>query len=138
MRGSGRLTIAAVLVLGLAGIAGCGGSSGDTGDGNGSSGTGSPVGAYLSCLSEHGVGMPGAPSGASPGLPSGAPSLVPSGLPSLPPGAAMPSGVPGGMPPGLAGGELPKPPGIDEATWRQAQQQCAALRPTAFPARSAN
>ncbi|MFF5175633.1 hypothetical protein ACFY3U_23820 [Micromonospora sp. NPDC000089] len=132
MRSAWRLTIPAVLVLGLAGIAGCGSGTGDTGHGNGSSGAGSPGDAYLSCLSEHGVGMPGAPSG----LPSGVPAPGASGLPSGAPGAGMPTAAPGGMPSGLPGGELPKPPGVDDTTWRQAQQACASLQPTGFPAPS--
>jgi hypothetical protein len=71
--------------------------------------------AYTACLSQHGVTMPSSfPRG---NRPSGAPSDRPS------------RGAGGG---GFGFGNQP-PAGVDAATWQQAQQACASLRPSGGP-----
>ncbi|MFC4149987.1 hypothetical protein ACFO0M_27355 [Micromonospora mangrovi] len=131
---SGRRIRAAAATVVLAGLVAvttaCGsddGGAADPGGGATPSG-GAPASAapfdpsamqgYVDCLAQNGVTLAppgGAPSGGTP----------PSGLP----GGTPPSGVPGG--PG--GGSLPKPEGVDEATWQAARTACAATLPSLAP-----
>ena len=113
---------------------GSGGSPGGTGDRPGGYGGATPFAAYIQCLQKNGVTIT---------MPSGGPRARPSGAPRFPVGAgpsAMPrpsgSGFPGGG--GFRGGFLGKPPGVDDATWKKAQQACAALRPTGRPGNGAS
>ncbi|NJC84100.1 hypothetical protein [Planosporangium mesophilum] len=67
----------------------------------------------MDCLSRHGVTLPSA-------FPRGnRPSARPSGAPSRQPGRFG----------GFGNGDQP-PSGVDAATWQQAQQACASLRPS--------
>jgi hypothetical protein len=73
--------------------------------------------AYTACLSQHGVTMPSR---------GNRPSGAPSGRPSR--------GAGGG---GFGFGNQP-PAGVDAATWQQAQQACASLRPSGGPGNGNN
>ncbi|HEY7052872.1 MAG TPA: hypothetical protein VH496_12190 [Mycobacterium sp.] len=69
-----------------------------------------PHAVYEQCLIQHGVPTP------PPGPPPG-PEPVPAGP------------LPG--PPGTSGATIPPPPpGVDQATWDNAQRACASLQPT--------
>src|SRR5262249_37901190 len=81
--------------------------------------------AYATCLSEHGVTLPSGGPGFGGRRPGAVPSARPSGRPSRSPGA----GRGGGFGFGFGFGDQP-PAGVDEATWQQAQQACASVRPS--------
>jgi hypothetical protein len=111
-------------VLAAAMLAACGGASGTP--------NAAPSGNYLDCLREHGVNLPQAgPSGrvrpSGFGAPSGRPTVRPSGPRSS---ATLRPGNPFG---GFFGSQAP--PGVDQSTWEQALQACAALRPSVNPSR---
>jgi hypothetical protein len=118
----------AIAVLGLA--AACG--SADDPAGRPASGTEtSGFAAYAACLKEQGVTLPeGFGQGQGQGRPSGMPTVRPSGFPSGRP-TARPSGQPGGF--GGPGGGMRAPDGVDAEKWQQAQQACAAVRPSGGP-----
>jgi hypothetical protein len=118
-----RVRVAAALV-GLFTAAGLVAACGSSSSGSASAPTAAPGGggaqAYTACLSQHGVTMPSSfPRG---NRPSGAPS-------------GRPSRGAGG---GRAGFGNQPPPGVDAATWQQAQQACAALRPSGGPGNGGN
>ncbi|WP_431936119.1 hypothetical protein [Micromonospora sp. RP3T] len=125
-----RLGMATTALACLAATAACGSEDADTGSTGGGSASAAPfdpsaMQGYLSCLSKQGVPMPTAvPGGGASGAPSGAPpSGIPTGaVPSGVPSGAMPSGAPGG-------GTMPKPEGVDDATWQAAQTACAGQLP---------
>jgi hypothetical protein len=87
--------------------------------------------AYLTCLSQHGVTLPSAfPRGNRPSdRPSGRPSSRPTDRPSV-----RPTDGAGGR---FGFGNQP-PPGVDAATWEQAQQACASVRSSAGPRTGGN
>lgn len=119
------LLVAASIVV-LTGCGSSGTSNDDTTNTPPSGGPGAGMNsAYRQCLQSNGVTLPSGP-GARPGGPGG--GAPPSGGPG---GGAPPSGGPGGGAPG--GGPaavLSKPAGVDDATWKKAQQACASLEPT--------
>ncbi|MER7455947.1 hypothetical protein [Micromonospora sp. NPDC126480] len=76
--------------------------------------------AYVACLRDQGIDVPDDLASARPGR-SGQPNRT-----ARP--TARPSGSPGSA--GRPGGEdALRPPGVDDATWQQAQQACAGSRP---------
>jgi hypothetical protein len=123
MRWSAVALAAAAVAVSLAACSG--GGKGGAGGANPSNGARGAFQAYTNCLSQHGVTVPQASRGPRG---SGRPSVRPSGFPT-----ARPSdGAGGGNRYGF--GDQP-PPGVDPSTWANAQQACAALRPSGGPQR---
>lgn len=117
----------AIAVLGLAAACGSGDDTTDqTGSGDGTSG----FAAYTACLKEQGITLPEGFGQQGQGRPSGAATARPSGMPSARP-TVRPSGQPGGF--GGPGGGMRAPDGVDAEKWQQAQQACAAVRPSGGP-----
>ena len=108
-------------VLAMAGVAtlvaACGG--GDDGATNAGEGQGG-FAAYQACLSQHGVTLPSRATGRPRPSGAGVPGSAPEG------GGTRPSDRPGG---GFGGG-FGMPEGVDQETWRNAQEACASVRPT--------
>lgn len=117
--------IVAAAVLGLA--AACGSADeGDTGQHTGGGADGFAV--YTACLKEQGIDL--GDSFGRGGGPSGRPTTRPSGMPTNRP-TVRPSGRPGGF--GGPGGGMRLPEGVTAEQWQQAQQACAAVRPSGGP-----
>jgi hypothetical protein len=118
----------AAMALCLAAIGGgliaCGASN-DPDDTSNGGATG--IQAYLDCLASNGVTLDSRGPG---GAPSRFPSGPPSAFRSRQPG---PGGPGGGGSGGLGGFGDQAPEGVDQETWRNAQQACASVRPTAGP-----
>ncbi|MGC9670477.1 hypothetical protein ACNTMW_28520 [Planosporangium sp. 12N6] len=129
MRNRVRVAVGSLIMMGALGtVAACGSSSPATGATDAAPGQGG-MQAYAACLSKHGVTLPSAfPRG---NRPSGRPSGFPTARPSAEPDGSRRPGGPGGF------GNQP-PAGVDAATWQQAQQACASLRPSAGPRNGRN
>ncbi|GAA2350530.1 hypothetical protein Cme02nite_23590 [Catellatospora methionotrophica] len=116
----------AIAVLGLA--AACG--SGDDAADQPTPGQTNGFTAYAACLKEQGITLPDNFGQGGGNRPSGAPTARPSNFPTARP-TVRPSGQPGGF--GGPGGGIRAPDGVSAEQWQQAQQACAAVRPSGGP-----
>jgi hypothetical protein len=124
---------AAVFTVSMAMLftAACGSDEASTDNGT-TGGNGNPAfAAYIDCLNTNGVTITMPSEGPGGGGFGGArPSGAPGGVrPSGAPGGVRPSGGAGQRGGGFPGG-LAKPEGVDDATWRKAQEACASVRPS--------
>ncbi|MFC7245461.1 hypothetical protein ACFQO7_23550 [Catellatospora aurea] len=126
-----RAALTAAVAIAVLGLAAACGSADDPASQPASGNETSGFAAYAACLKEQGITLPeGFGQGQGQGRPSSMPTARPSGFPSGRP-TVRPSGQPGGF--GGPGGGMRAPEGVDAEKWQQAQQACAAVRPSGGP-----